>query len=238
MSDLNIKANKVEKRVTTLHSTNEQIVQCTSCFRLTSHIKKIENSKPKRFRNEKYWSRPVPSFGDPKAKLVIIGLAPAANGGNRTGRLFTGDSSGDWLMRALYETGFANQPNSISKYDGLVLNDSYITCIVKCVPPQNIPNMTEISNCTKYLSTELKLLEKTAKVVITLGKISFDTYCKISNLKGLKFIHNKNYCTHDDKILIVSYHPSRRNTNTGVLSWSKWMEIFRKARYIINDGQM
>jgi uracil-DNA glycosylase family 4 len=124
---------------------------------------------------------------------LVIGLAPAARGGNRTGRIFTGDSSDDWLVKALFGTGFANKPTSISKDDGLILNDVYLTAAVKCAPPQNKPNSSEIINCSQYLKSEIKILEKTTKVIVTLGRIAFDAYCSVCHVKGLKFGHNKVY---------------------------------------------
>jgi uracil-DNA glycosylase len=221
-----------------LHKLSEKIVNCKLCPRLTNYIDGIGRQQTKRFMNQVYWARPVPTFGDPKSKLLVIGLAPAAHGGNRTGRIFTGDSSGDWLVRALYETGFANKLTSVSRNDGLILRDAYLTAAVRCAPPDNKPNSSEISNCSQYLLAEIKLLEKTTKVIITLGKIACDAYCRISNIKGLKFGHNKIYSVHNDKILIVSYHPSRRNTNTGTLTWQMWISIFEKARSLINLERM
>ena len=165
---------------------------------------------------------------------LVIGLAPAAFGGNRTGRLFTGDSSGDWLVKALFETGFANKPTSISKNDGLILKDAYLTAAARCAPPQNKPNSSEITNCSQYLLSELKILEKTTKVIVVLGKIAFDAYCTVCHFKGLKFGHNKIYTLSNGKTLIVSYHPSRRNTNTGTLTWQMWINIFETARSIID----
>ena len=173
-------------------------------------------------------------FGDPRAKLLVIGLAPAAHGGNRTGRIFTGDSSGDWLVRALFETGFANKPTSVSKDDGLILKDAYRTAAVRCAPPLNKPDTSEISNCSRYLLAETKILDKTTKVILALGKIAFDAYCNVSKVKGLRFGHSKIFPIYDGKTLIVSYHPSRRNTNTGTLTWPMWINIFQTARSIIN----
>jgi uracil-DNA glycosylase family 4 len=221
-----------------LTKLSKKIVNCKLCPRLTNYIDGIGRQQTKRFMNQVYWARPVPTFGDPKSKLLVIGLAPAANGGNRTGRIFTGDSSGDWLVRALYETGFANKPTSVSRNDGLILRDAYLTAAVRCAPPDNKPNSSEISNCSQYLLAEIKQLEKTTKVIVALGKIAFDAYCRISNIKGLKFGHNKIYSVHNDKTLIVSYHPSRRNTNTGTLTWHMWISIFEKARSLINLGRM
>lgn len=214
---------------------NKQIIECKLCLRLSKFISEVGNRKTKKFSNQAYWAKPVPTFGDPNARLFIIGLAPAAHGGNRTGRIFTGDSSGDWLIMALHETGFANRPESISINDGLILKDVYLTAAVMCAPPNNKPYLSEIINCSRYLSAEMKLLEKTTKVIVTLGKTAFEAYCMISNIKGLKFEHKKMYKLHGDKTLIVSYHPSRRNTNTGRLKWQMWINIFETARSII-DG--
>jgi uracil-DNA glycosylase len=213
---------------------NEKIVNCKLCPRLTNYIDGIGRQQTKRFMNQVYWARPVPTFGDSKAKLLVIGLAPAAHGGNRTGRIFTGDSSSDWLVRALYETGFANKPTSVSRNDGLIFRDAYLTAAVRCAPPDNKPNSSEISNCSQYLLAEISLLEKTIKVIVALGKIAFDAYCRISNITGLKFGHNKIYSIHHDKTLISSYHPSRRNTNTGTLTWQMWINVFKTARSIVN----
>jgi uracil-DNA glycosylase len=218
-----------------LHRINEKIIKCKLCPRLSGYIREVGKTKTKKHRDQSYWAKPVPTFGDPKAKLLVIGLAPAANGGNRTGRIFTGDSSGDWLIRALFEMGFANKPTSISKDDGLILKEAYLTAAAKCAPPQNKPNPSEIINCSQYLKSEIKILDKTTKVIITLGRIAFDAYCNVSHVKGLKFGHNKVYPIRNGKTLIVSYHPSRRNTNTGTLTWQMWINIFEAARLIINN---
>jgi uracil-DNA glycosylase len=216
-----------------LDKVNEQITLCSQCPRLLQYIHKVGDYRPKRYGGSTYWAKPVPSFGDPKARLLIIGLAPAANGGNRTGRMFTGDSSGEWLMKALFETGFANSPHSESVDDGLLLSDAYVTSIVKCAPPTNKPTNSEISNCSRFLRSELNLLKNSVVVVITLGKMAFDTYCKLSDMRGLYFKHNSVYQIDSAKTLIVSYHPSRRNTNTGTLTWPMWIQIFEKAKSII-----
>ncbi|MDP9015776.1 MAG: uracil-DNA glycosylase [Thermoproteota archaeon] len=214
-----------------------KVIKCKECSRLINYIESIGQAKVKRFTNENYWAKPIPGYGDPKATLLIIGLAPAAHGGNRTGRIFTGDSSGDWLAKALFETGFANQPISISKKDGYALNDAYVTAVVKCAPPQNIPTPSEITNCSQYLQTEIKLLESTTKVIITLGKIAFDNYCKSVGLKRLIFGHNTIYKLKGGKTLISSYHPSRRNTNTKTLTWEMWIEVFKTAKNIIKSSE-
>ena len=227
------KGKAADEYYLSLDKVNEQITSCSQCPRLLQHIRKVRDNRPQRYNDQTYWARPVPSFGDPKARLLIIGLAPAAHGGNRTGRMFTGDSSGEWLMKAMYETGFANSPNSVSIDDGLLLSDAYVTSIVKCAPPMNKPINSEISNCSLFLRSELNLLKSSVVVVITLGKMAFDTFCKLSDVKGLFFKHNSVYQLDSTKTLIVSYHPSRRNTNTGTLTWPMWIQIFEKAKSII-----
>ena len=215
-----------------LYVLNRKIIQCNLCPRLSSYINRVGKMKVRRFIDEHYWAKPLQGFGDAQAKLLVIGLAPAAHGGNRTGRMFTGDDSGDWLAKAMFETGFANIPTSKSSDDGLMLKDAYITAVIRCAPPLNKPNPVEILNCSQYLSTELDILSN-IKVVLTLGKIAFDTFCKISNLNGLTFHHGSCYSIASGKTLLVSYHPSRRNTNTGKLTWQMWINIFETARSII-----
>ncbi len=213
---------------------NEIVTQCKLCPRLSHYIHEIGKYKVKRFKNEDYWAKPLPGFGDVQAKLLIIGLAPAALGGNRTGRMFTGDSSGDWVAKALFQTGFANMPTSKFRNDGLILKDAYIVAVVRCAPPNNKPSPFEISNCSQYLLEELNVLDSTTKVILTLGKIAFDAYCKASNLKGLSFGHGVHYYT-GNKTLLASYHPSRQNTNTRKLTWQMWIDIFKTARSLILD---
>ena len=218
-----------------LNGVNKKVIQCNLCPRLTGYISKVGQIKVKRYITENYWAKPLPSFGDAKAKLLIVGLAPAAHGGNRTGRMFTGDSSGDWIAKAMFETGFTNIPTSQSRIDGLILEGVYITAVVRCAPPSNKPNLLEILNCSQYLLAELKILDKTTKVILTLGKIAFDTFCRISNLKRLVFYHGACYSIASGKTLLVSYHPSRQNTNTGRLTWQMWIDIFKAARSLIMD---
>ncbi len=179
-----------------------------------------------------YWGKPVPGFGDPMASVLIVGLAPAAHGANRTGRMFTGDSSGDWLFRALYETGFATQAESTSRSDGLELKDAYIVSIARCAPPQNKPTTEEIKICSTFLTRELEYFEN-AKAIICLGGLAFNQFCRLQNLKGLKFGHGLTYELPDGRKLIASYHPSRQNTNTGKLIWVDWLSIFQMARKLI-----
>ena len=218
-----------------LRQLNAQVTRCTLCPRLSQYIRQVGQEKVKRFAGEKYWARPLPSWGDPNARLLIVGLAPAAHGGNRTGRMFTGDSSGDWLTRAMHATGFASMPTSRSKDDGLVLNDAYITAAVRCAPPDNKPLPSELAECSQYLLAELGLL-KNVRVVLALGKIGFDAYCRTAGLKGLAFSHGVCY-ENNGKTLLASYHPSRQNTNTGKLTWPMWIGIFEKAKSIVDSRE-
>jgi uracil-DNA glycosylase family 4 len=222
------------KAQVTLRAVSESIIKCKKCPRLYSYIREVGKNKVKRFSKEKYWARPVSGLGDPDAKLVVVGLAPAAHGGNRTGRMFTGDSSGEWLMRALFETGFSNIPSSESKSDGLVLRNVYITSVLKCAPPLNKPLPSEVSNCSEYLQAELDLLKHNFTVIIALGRIAFERLCAHYGLKGITFSHGACF-KFDGKYLIASYHPSRQNTNTKRLKWEMWISIFRIARSIINS---
>jgi uracil-DNA glycosylase family 4 len=216
-----------------LEVLNARIITCKKCPRLAKYIANVAKAKVRRYNEWDYWGRPLHGFGDPDAKLLIIGLAPAAHGGNRTGRMFTGDSSGDWLIRALHENDFANQPASENRDDGLKLKSAYITAIVRCAPPENKPTRQEIANCSCYLSEEIKILNN-VRVVLTLGSLAFNTYTTMQNINGLKFKHNVSYQI-SDKILIASYHPSRQNTQTRKLTWNAWMDVFRKIRKIIDS---
>ncbi|MFQ5940507.1 MAG: uracil-DNA glycosylase [Nitrososphaerales archaeon] len=215
----------------TLDELNVRIIACKKCPRLVKYIRTISKEKVRRYSDWEYWGKPLPGFGDPGAKLLIIGLGPAAHGGNRTGRMFTGDSSGDWLIRALHQEGFANQATSERRDDGLELNGAYITAIVRCAPPKNRPSRKEIENCSPYLAEELKLL-RNVRVILTLGALAFNTYTSIRHTR-LKFVHGAIYGL-DDITLVASYHPSRQNTQTGRLNWEQWISIFTKIRKLIN----
>jgi uracil-DNA glycosylase len=214
---------------------NTKVTVCQMCPRLSKHIKLISSNIPKRFGNDLYWARPVPSFGDANARLLIIGLAPAAHGGNRTGRMFTGDSSGDWVAKALFQTGFASSSASRCMNDGFALKDAYITAVVRCAPPDNRPNPSEIANCAHYLRSELDLLNKTVKVIVTLGHIAFKTYCKLVGITSIEFQHGGKFNIKGSKVLLSSYHPSRQNTNTGRLTWRMWIQIFETAKMILDS---
>ncbi len=211
-----------------LTALNKKIQNCTICPRLSLYIREIAKNKVKRFQDQSYWGKPLSGFGDINAKLFIVGLAPAAHGGNRTGRMFTGDSSGDWLAKALYKNGFSSKPTSEAKNDGLVLNNAYITAAVRCAPPQNKPTREEMQNCLDYLQQEYKIL-KNVTVILCLGKIAYDTTCKLVQTKPEKFGHNKLF-EYDRIKILTSYHPSKQNTQTGRLTWKQWSAVFQKAK--------
>ncbi len=221
------------KNLTVLH---ERITRCRRCPRLVAHREAIARTKRRQFRQWTYWGRPVPGFGDPKARLFVIGLAPAAHGGNRTGRVFTGDRSGDWLYEALYRFEFANQPHSAHRGDGLRLSDCYIAAVVRCAPPGNKPLPEEFDACRPYVIEELRLLRR-VRVVVALGKIAFDHYlraCRDSGLPvpspAIQFGHGAAYQLPWGVTLIGCYHPSQQNTFTGKLTRRMFHAIFRRAR--------
>jgi uracil-DNA glycosylase family 4 len=214
-----------------INRLNQRIISCIKCSRLVQYREHIARMKVKRFKDWDYWGKPVPGFGDVNARLLIIGLAPAAHGANRTGRMFTGDSSGSWLIRALYDIGLANKPTSTSLDDGLLLKDVYVTAVLRCVPPGNKPLMQEIHNCMGYLREEISLL-KNVRIVLTLGRVAFDTYARIIN-KDVEFKHGKLYELDNGIMLMASYHPSRQNTQTGRLTWDSWISIFKKIEEIL-----
>jgi len=215
---------------------NKTIVNCKKCPRLTNFIKKISIEKRKQNINEKYWGKPVTGFGDTNAKIMIIGLAPAAHGGTRTGRAFTGDKSGDFLFKSLYSVKIANQNFSNNIKDGLILKSTYITNILKCVPPGDKPMNNELTSCSSYFVKELDYL-KDLKVIVTLGKVAFDNCLKVYKKKFIidqkfSFKHNRKYLLPDGRILIACYHPSPRNVNTKVVTSSMINQLFRKAKKI------
>ena len=215
---------------------NKTIVNCKKCPRLTNFIKKISLEKRKQNINEKYWGKPVTGFGDLKAKLMIIGLAPAAHGGTRTGRAFTGDKSGDFLFKSLYSVKISNQDYSKKNNDGLKLDSTYITNILKCVPPGDKPKNNELIKCSDYFIKELDYL-KNLSVIVALGKVAFDNCLKIYKKKfkinrKFEFKHGKKYLLPDNKTLIACYHPSPRNVNTKVVTTRMINQLFRKAKKI------
>ena len=221
---------------TKLKKLNKTIIKCKKCPRLTSFIKKISTEKRKQNKNEKYWGKPVTGFGSDKAKLMILGLAPAAHGGTRTGRAFTGDKSGDFLFKSLYSVKISNQNFSEKINDNLKLKSTYITNILKCVPPGDKPLNNELKRCSNYFVNELDNLNN-LKVIVTLGKVAFDNCYKIYKEKydmkqKLKFEHGKDYLLPDGKTLIACYHPSPRNVNTKVITAPMINKLFEKAKKI------
>lgn len=222
-----------------LSSLQRSLVRCRDCPRLVEYRERIAVEKVKRYREWDYWGKPVPSFGDPDARLLIIGLAPAAHGGNRTGRIFTGDRSGDWLYGALHRAGFANQPTSTHQDDGLVLQDCYITAAVHCAPPDNKPLPEEFTACRPYLLQELTLL-KQVRVVVALGQIAFAAYLIARRALFLpvpspvpRFGHGTISPLSEGATLLGSYHPSQQNTFTGRLTHEMFQSVFDQARALI-----
>ena len=217
---------------------NKTIIKCKKCSRLSNFIKKISLEKRKQNILEKYWGKPVSGFGSDKARLMILGLAPAAHGGTRTGRAFTGDKSGDFLFKSLYSTKISNQNFSEKINDGLKLKSTYITNILKCVPPGDKPLNSELIKCSKYFVEELNNLNN-LKVIVALGKVAFDNCVKIYKKKfkinqKFEFKHGKKYLLPDNKMLIACYHPSPRNVNTKVVTSIMINQLFRKAKKIAN----
>ena len=216
----------------TLFQLNREIIECRQCPRLVEWREKVAIEKRASFRNEDYWGKPVPSFGDPNARLLIIGLAPAAHGANRTGRMFTGDRSGDFLFAALHRAGYASQPDAISNNDGMELSDAYITAPVRCAPPQNKPTLEEKRNCSDYLTRELRYL-KSIKVILALGAIG---YTAISKELGInprpKFSHGLEVQLKTGEVILCSYHVSQQNTFTGRLTNEMFDEVLARAKEI------
>jgi uracil-DNA glycosylase len=235
-------ANEVESERPTmpgwLCELNTQLLACTRCPRLVEYRERIAREKRRAYRDCEYWGKPVPGFGDPNARVLVMGLAPGAHGSNRTGRPFTGDASGNFLYPVLYETGFANQPTATARNDGLELRDLYITAAVRCAPPDNKPLPQELANCAGYLDRELEGL-KNVKVIVALGKIGFDAYLNylkrgghLATKKPYIFQHGAGYEMPDGKMLLASYHPSNQNTQTGKLTRPMFVKIFKEARRI------
>lgn len=223
----------------TVEQLQQRVIECRMCPRLVEFREKVAREKRRAFQDWDYWGKPVPSFGDPRALLLIVGLAPGAHGANRTGRMFTGDSSGDFLYSTLKRFGFCNQAESTRRNDGLVLQKAYITAAVRCVPPANKPARQEMDNCRVYLRREIELLRE-VKVVVALGQIAWTAYLKARRELNLplpsplpKFRHGTMVALENDLTLIASYHPSRQNTQTGRLTAEMFDKIFRSARQIV-----
>jgi uracil-DNA glycosylase len=216
---------------------DRELVGCRRCPRLVAWREQVAREKRAAFRNWDYWGRPVPGFGDPRARLLILGLAPAAHGGNRTGRVFTGDRSGDWLFASLWRTGFANQPTSVRRDDGLALRDCYITAPVKCAPPDNKPLPEERANCAPWLEQELALLP-TIRAVVALGAYAWDTALRHLGPVRPKprFGHGAEVALPHGRTLLGSFHVSQQNTNTGRLTEPMLDGVFGRARQLLEDG--
>jgi uracil-DNA glycosylase family 4 len=218
-----------------LAELDREVVSCVRCPRLVAYREQIAREKRRAYRDCAYWGKPVPGFGDPDARVLVLGLAPGAHGSNRTGRPFTGDASGKFMYPVLYETGFANQSQATHVGDGLELKDLYITAAARCAPPDNKPLPQELANCSEYLDREMDGLKK-LKVVVVLGKIAFDAYLnylkrrsQLPSRKLYVFTHGAKYQMPDGKILLASYHPSNQNTQTGKLTREMFVGIFEKA---------
>ena len=224
-----------------LNQLNQEVIACTRCPRLVTYREQVAREKRRAYRDYEYWGKPVPGFGDPEARVMVLGLAPGAHGSNRTGRPFTGDASGKFMYPILHETGFASQPSATDRNDGLQLKDLYITAAVRCAPPDNKPLPQELANCTPYLERELQGL-RNAKVIIALGKIAFDAYLNLTkrlgtleSKKGFIFRHGATYKMPDGRTLLASYHPSNQNTQTGKLTREMFIRIFQEAARLADE---
>ncbi len=223
-------------RESPLRALNAQIVACESCARLREHCIEVARVRRRAYADHEYWGKPVPSFGDEKARVLALGLAPGAHGSNRTGRPFTGDGSGDFLFPVLYEAGFASQPKASSRDDGMKLHGLWITSVVRCAPPGNKPTPEEMRNCAPWLDREMALL-KDLRVVVCLGRIAFEGLLGwaqrtglVASRKGYVFAHGAEYTLPGGLAVITSYHPSLQNTNTGKLTRPMFLAVFRRAR--------
>ena len=225
---------------TSLKALNKRIIKCNRCSRLVNFRNKIAQEKRKQYINEAYWGKPITGYGDHNAELLMIGLAPAAHGGNRTGRVFTGDQSSDFLFKCLFESGLSNQSSSKNKHDGLILYNCYLTTALKCVPPADKPTIDELKECFSYFKEENKYL-KNVTTILTLGKIAFDACLRfykenyeIKN-KDYVFSHGCKYRLPDSKILVGSYHPSPRNVNTGRIDLKKMLGVLKNIKKSLNN---
>jgi uracil-DNA glycosylase len=238
-----VQAKKRSTSSDSITRLQSEVIVCSRCPRLVEWREQIAAEKVRRFAGSDYWGRPVPSFGDPLARLLVVGLAPAAHGGNRTGRIFTGDRSGDWLYRALHRAGFANQPTSVHRRDGLKLRDCYVTAVIHCAPPANKPSREEIENCRPFLAREVAVLDR-LRVVVALGRLAFDAAIGMIGLEQSDqedarrvrkplFAHGCEAQLRGGATLIASFHPSQQNTFTGRLTEPMLDRIFDRAREIL-----
>jgi uracil-DNA glycosylase family 4 len=225
--------------LTALERLNRRIVACRLCPRLVSYREQVAREKVRRFQDWRYWGRPLPGFGDPDARLWVIGLAPAAHGGNRTGRIFTGDRSGDWLYAALHRAGFANQPTSVSRDDGLRLRDTYVSAVVRCAPPDNKPTIDERDRCRPYFAEEIRLLER-VRVFVALGGFAFTNLLQVFRAAGEKpkstpkFGHGSVVELSAGRVVLGCYHPSQQNTFTGRLTEKMLDDVFGRAKRMLS----
>jgi uracil-DNA glycosylase len=233
----------VPSNPTPLTLFNESVIRCQRCSRLRKYCEQIAITKRRAYRDWVYWGKPVPSFGDEKARVLVLGLAPGAHGSNRTGRPFTGDGSGNFLYPVLYETGFASQPDSISRADGMKLEDCWISSVVRCAPPDNKPKPAELANCASHLDEEISLLTN-LRVVVCLGRIAFENYLQHLVRTGqserkprFKFSHGDEFTLPGGRHLIASFHPSLQNTNTGKLTREMFLKVFDRARLLANAAE-
>lgn len=224
-----------------LPAVRRAVVACERCPRLRAYAEHIARHRKRAYSDQEYWGRPVPGFGDAHARVLVVGLAPAAHGGNRTGRVFTGDSSGDWLYGALHRFGFANQPISVGRRDGLRLTDCYVSAAARCAPPANQPTSRELDDCRAYLEAEIRLLTR-VEVVVVLGRIAHQSWLKAAEWWNRlppaarpRFAHGEETRLPDGTTLLCSYHPSRQNTNTGRLTRAMWHRVFRRARALLDS---
>lgn len=227
---------------TTLEDLNIRIVACKRCPRLRKYCAEVARVRKRAYLECEYWGKPVPSFGDPKARVMALGLAPGAHGSNRTGRIFTGDGSGYFFYPVLHEAGFASQPMAVSRDDGMKLTDLWISAVVRCAPPANKPAPDELRNCAPFLDEEISLL-KNLRVVVCLGKIAFDGFLaharrsgQITSRAGMNFAHGAEFTLPNGLTVIASYHPSQQNTNTGKLTRPMLLKIFKRARELAGLG--
>jgi uracil-DNA glycosylase family 4 len=221
---------------TELARLEAEVVACRACPRLVAWREQVAREKRASFRDEEYWGRPIPGFGDPRARLLVVGLAPAAHGGNRTGRVFTGDRSGDWVFRALWRAGYASQPTSVAADDGLRLSGVWVAAAVRCAPPANKPTPEERDTCLPYLGRELALLPDVA-VIVVLGKFAHDAVCLLLGVRPRpRFAHLVEHKLGDGHTLVCSYHPSQQNTFTGTLTEAAFDAVFARARELAPPG--
>ncbi len=231
-------SSSVASPILSLEELNKQVTACNRCSRLREHCQTVAAERRRAYAEWEYWGRPVPSFGDPQARVLLLGLAPGAHGSNRTGRPFTGDGSGDFLFPVLHEAGYASQPKAASRHDGMFLTDMWITSVARCAPPGNKPSTEELHNCAPWLDEELRLL-RNLRVVVCLGHIAFDGLLGWARRRGLiasrggfVFGHGTEFTLSNDLKVITSYHPSLQNTNTGRLTRPMFFQVFTRARQL------